>query len=309
MSYKRRVRGRRKKSFAFIDQAFVSALAQNESPLGMILSSLPDWMLRAADRWAQQDVDFRAKQKGPREGYLPLPDPWRYLLEVPSISASTKKTLRAAQSWLVGLRKLCHMAEGCGTLRTDWYEEAAKARAKGNKRRESYFLAKIAGRVGLFKRIQRDLQAEGKLSEEAAVWCAKRQAQLKRRSVWQRAKADFEPMLRLEEIEKNFPFEYYLIESWLCFPSGPWPGLMFWSNEAMTKWLFARMEKPRTSYGNLGRDRVKKTRQRLGLLQVDAKSPVVWDVTIHRFANGGLTVKGHDRKGCLVFSGEFRRRA
>lgn len=77
----------------------------------------------------------------------------------------------------------------------------------------------------------------------------------------------------------------------------------------MTKWLFARMGKDQTSYESLGRERVKKARQRLGLIPVSDKSPIVWDVEIQRLINGGLKVIGYDRKRTLVFSGEFRRRS
>ncbi len=311
MTQKRTGRERSKNSFAFKDHASVAALAANESPIGHFLRSLPGWMLRAADKWAQQETDSRAKHSGPWLDYLPLPDPWRYLLDAPAISQQGKGVCLAAQSWLLGLRKLCRMAEGYGTLRTDWYEEVAKARARGDKRRESLLLAKIAAKVGLSERIQRDLQAENNplLSEQTAVWRRKRQAQLTHRPTWQRAKADFEPMLQLTQIEKSFPLEYYLVDSWLCFPAGPWPGLMFWSNRAMTKWLFARMGKDQTSYESLGRERVKKARQRLGLIPVSDKSPIVWDVEIQRLINGGLKVIGYDRKRTLVFSGEFRRRS
>ena len=138
VNQKRRGRVRPKNSFAFVDRACVADLARNESPIGHFLRSLPDWMLRAADRWAQQETDSRANRKGPWQDYLPLPNPWKYLLDAPSVSPKGKTVCRGAQSWVVGLRKLCHMAEGCGTLRTDWYEEVAKARAKGDKRREDH---------------------------------------------------------------------------------------------------------------------------------------------------------------------------
>ena len=214
VNHKHRDRARPKNSFAFVDRASVAALARNESPIGKILSSLPDWLLSAADKWAEQETDYQAKHNAPWQKYLPLPDPWQYLLDAPGVPPQTKKVCRAAQSWLAGLRKLGHMATGCGTLNTDWYEEVAKARAKGDKRREEYAFAKIADKLVLSQLLQQDLrtQKDPKVSEQAVLWLRKRQAQIRHRCTLQRAKPEgFKPMLRLREIEKSFLLEYYLV--------------------------------------------------------------------------------------------------
>ena len=310
MSHKRRGGARPKNSYAFIDRASIATLAHNESPIGQILRSLPDWMLPAADKWAQQEADYVKKHPGPWQKYLTLPDPWQYLLDAPGVSAQTKKVCRAAQSWLVGLRKLCHMATGYGTLNTDWYMETAKARAEGDKGRENYAIEKIANKIGLSNLIQQDLrtQKNPQLSEEAAMWRRKRREQLGHYCKWQRA--EFEPMLRVLEIERSFPLEYFLVESWLCFPAGPCPGLMFWSNTAITKWWLAQRKQTSTGtrFANLERDRVQKTRQRLGLLPVNGKRPVIEDIKITASSIGGLKVTLRKRDGTVVFEGEKQRR-
>jgi hypothetical protein len=300
----------RRKTFSFADHASVVVIAKNESLIGEALRSLPDWILRAADKWANQEFECARRKKIPWRQYLPLPDPWSFLLGVRGLPRNTENAFRAARSWLFGLRHLCHMAEGFASLKTDWYLELGKAITDGNKRREEYIRAKLANKFVLSKLIQQEVrsQRDQTVREEAAVWLRKRRAQITHRCRGERVKAEaFDPILRVPELEKTFPLEYHLVEAWLCFPNGPWPGLMFWSNKAMTKWLFYRMGRDPKNNANLGRDRVKKTRQCLGLVPVDEKSPIVWDASVLRSNSGNLKVTGSARDGKEAFSGECRR--
>ena len=84
---------------------------------------------------------------------------------------------------------------------------------------------------------------------------------------------------------------------------------MFWSNTAMTKWLFARMGRDPSKHHDLGRAHVQKTRQRLGLIPVNGKRPVIEDIRITPSSNGaGLRVMGYGRNRTFVFEGEMQRR-
>src|SRR6185312_5896608 len=42
--------------------------------IGQILRRYPEWMLRAADKWAEQTYDHRKQHEEPNRP--PLPDPW-----------------------------------------------------------------------------------------------------------------------------------------------------------------------------------------------------------------------------------------
>ena len=238
-----------------------------------------------------------------------MPDPWQYLLDAPAISADAKKVFRAAQSSIAGLYKLSHMAEGCGTLSTDWFEENRQARIQGDTRRQKFFAEKIAGKIGLSKRIEQEIAAKRDpiLAEQLSGYRKTRQAQLAHRCRWQR-KSEYEPLLKLLEIEKAYPLEYHLVESWPCFANGPLPGLMYWSNQAITKWTFTLLGTNRLKrYANLGRDTVKKTRQRLELVPVSDTSPIVWDVDCSLSTDGCIDIKGWNRKREIVFEGKRGR--
>ena len=299
-------------TFALIDRASVTALARNPSPIGMLLRSVPDWMLHAADKWAGQDFDRQRQIEIPyREDYLPLPDPWQYLRDAPFIAAETKRVCRAAQSWLNGLRVLCRLATGFATLNTDWYQEVARAKAAGDNPRQESALAKLSEKFVLSQLIQQEVAAQDDpgVRDEAALLLKKRQAQIAHRPKAQRSKAEASrPILQAAEIERQFCLEYHLVSSWICFPSGPWPGLMFWGNKALTKWTLARLHRdPNRFPDREGRDYLKKVRQRLELIPVSEKSPVVWDVEISPIANAGLEIAGWGRNRELVFRGQVTR--
>jgi hypothetical protein len=60
------------------------------------------------------------------------PDPWQFLLDAPALSQKNMGLLRAAQSWLAGLRVLCRLSTGVATLSTDWLTKAEDAKASGD---------------------------------------------------------------------------------------------------------------------------------------------------------------------------------
>src|SRR5262245_15566613 len=103
----------------------VVELARDKGCIGKALSTLPIWMLRAADRWAEGDSEAKMKNRDPAR--LPFPDPWRFLLDCPTIPEPVRKVCRGAQSQLFALRHLSRLAMGVATLNTDWQREAVKA--------------------------------------------------------------------------------------------------------------------------------------------------------------------------------------
>lgn len=298
--------------FRFWDLASLVELAQGESHIATFLRRFPDWLLRAADRWAEQDYDQEKERKAPWQHRLvPMPDPWQYLLDAPGVTPLAKQVCRAAQSWLFGFSRLCRMAEGFATQNTDWFEKAARAKAAGDTREHHRIIMKLANKFVLSRATQDDVNAQRDplLLLEMERLLKVRHAQIVHRPHTGRWKAqDFNPITDPTEIKAMYPFEYLLVQNWLCFPNCKLPGLMFWSNGAITKWWFAKARQdPKKSRGNFGRDRVKKMRQRLGLAPVSEKSPWVRDVTTEWLANGDLKITLLDRKGKQLFQGTFQR--
>jgi hypothetical protein len=237
-----------------------------------------------------------------RPDYFPIPDPWRILIDEPCVNPFQKQVFRAAQSFLVALKRLCRIAEGFATLNTDQLAELADAQEQGQTRRHKAISRKLAEKFVLSKFIRDETQAKGNLPEiaEANALHTARKKQLAHRSQSQRKAVDFNPMLAMRQIEKALALETFLVESWLCFPSGAMPGLMFWRNEAITQfWQF------HTGQTQFTPDTAKKTRQRLGLLPVSHKSPFVWDVEFRKL-NGVIAIAGFNRIGQTVFTGEKR---
>lgn len=280
-------------TFTLMDLVSVHALSQRLSPIGKILRSLPEWLLKEADRWAELDDAYRKRINEHRR--YPVPDPWQHLLDAPAVSPNTKEVFRAAQSWLPGLKRLLHIATGYASLNTDWLEEALRAQASGDSRRRDRAWLKLVKKFARSKAIQQDPE----LPAEAIPWIKQSQAQIRHRPRDQRGKAEgFDPIVEIPEIKKRYPIEFTLVVCWLCFPKGNWPGLMFWSNKAITKFVFARK-----GQGSLGCDYIKKIRQRLGLIPVSAKSPIVWDISIKRSRTGWLEITGQKRNGDAIFQG------
>ncbi len=303
--------GARQHTFSFSDLSTVVEVARGESPIGAFLRQLPDsqWLLPAADRWAAQEADYQEKHNIPNR--LPLPDPWQYLLDAPVVSPGAKAVCRSAQSWIWGLRRLCRLATGVATLKTDWLEDAEKAKANGNLQQSYRAMTKIADKLSPSPVFQKDTQehaAESRIVQQMQWYVQQRRAKIVHRPYAQRAKADsFNPKFRLTEIERDFPLEFLLVESWMCFPNGGWPGLMWWGNKAVTKWVLTRLHRNPNQFYNDGRGYIKKIRQRLGLLPVSDKSPWVWDVTVKSLTDGGFEITGWGRNGNQVFNGKRMR--
>lgn len=311
MSRQRPSELRQEKTFGYLDRASVASLAHHNSPIGRALSLLPDWMLREADRSAQWQYDYQAEHKKPfLSDYLPLPDPYSYLLSAPAVSPKLKRVLRAAQSWLFGLRHLLRMAEGFATLTSDLYQAVADARAREDSHREARALTKLQRKFILSPLVRAEVRAQHdpKLSAEVAVLLKRRQAQISHRAHSQRDKGQpLDPILLAGALEKRFPIESYLVEAWPCFPNGPWPGLMYWHNDAITKYLAALGLFNVRRYRELGREHIKKVRQRLGLLPANDRWPLVWDVTITRVSLTDFSVTCHARNRDKLFKGECRK--
>ena len=79
-------------------------LSKDRGLIGQVLQSCPEWMIREADKWAQQTQDYRERHEDPKR--LPLPDPWQVLLDAPAVSPFDRSVFRAAQSQLPALLHL-----------------------------------------------------------------------------------------------------------------------------------------------------------------------------------------------------------
>src|SRR5437867_1832016 len=112
--------------FTTVNQAqrYFSSVVELAGDKGLIGQTLRPYqeLLRAADKWAEQNVYSAEKHKDLNR--LPLPDPWQFILDAPAVSTKSKEVFRAAQSQLGAVRHLIHIAEGIATLNTDWYQES-----------------------------------------------------------------------------------------------------------------------------------------------------------------------------------------
>jgi hypothetical protein len=207
----------------------------------------------------------------------------------------------------MGLQKLCRLATGMANLNTDLLAKAEQAKASGDMPGYLRAMQQIANKVSLSPAIQRDVLQHGSamVIDEMEEHIKVLRAKLTHRARIDRYKAEsFRPKFRLFEIEEAFPVEFFLVQCWLRFPNGPWPGLMFWSNKAIAKWFFATAGPDTKSFSNLGRDYIKKTRQRLGLIPVSDKSPWVWDLEVRRLVNRDFEVTCRNRKREIIFVGK-----
>jgi len=281
-------------------------LARDKGTIGEILRRmrLPDWLLREADRRAEQN--HAAKHKRQESGRLPWPDPWQFLLEIPGISEEAKKVFRAAQSQLAAMRHVCGMATGRGTLNCDWYDVAVKALARGDKRAYDYAAAKLGNALAQYDPVLRAVREHGQNDPEFLAsleqWQKKRRAQLVhdcKRKEWEQIK----PLPKWSEIRGRFPIETMLVESWVRFGVDGAPGLMFWRNEPLTKLLLAFRQRNRNDFCERGREFIKKVRQRLHLVPVETKAHFIWEVSINRLSDGTWELKTLQRDGSCVSCG------
>ena len=219
---------------------------------------------------------------------LPCPDPWQFLIDAPVVHEEEKQILRAAQSQIFAVRKLTHMAMGMSTLKTDWHEEAAKARAKNDRRRYKHAVGKMADALILFKEVQDDVREQGDpelLNQMEQSW-NKRRARLVHRGC--KAEAKVRALPRWNAVREKLRLPAILTDCWvrskLC------PGFLFWRNEALTELLKNLLENQ-----SLTPDVVKQTRRRLGLIPFGHGTICIWRVTIKRRKDGKLDITGYFR--------------
>lgn len=272
-------------------------LSRDSGPIGQVLRRYPEWMLRAADKWAEQDFDYQKKHQD--QNRLPLLDPWQFMLCARAVSSIDKAVFRAAQSQLPALRHLIHIAEGIATLKTDWYQVAVNAQAKGDKRGFNHAMRKILNGHVLKERVQRDvaMQNNPELTEQIGQLQKARRTQLVHRG--ERDKIEqLKQWPSWKEFGRNTRLPVVLVEWWVrCGVNGV-PGMMFWRNEALTKFLKVYLDQT-----NLPPETVKKTRQQLGLIPVSEKKYIVRDFSITTKSSGDREIRGFWRNGQQSFRG------
>lgn len=262
-----------------------------------MLRRLPDELLREADRRAEQDYEALWRRRGPAR--RPGLDPWQFLIDAPVVTDEFKRVFRAAQSQLAALRRLSGMMMGRATLKTDWYEEAVKALAKGDNRKYEHASTKTANAVSRYDKVQRDLREQAKddpeLSRHMDSWFKKRREELVHRGKGNEAE-QAKPFPNWNEGREKHKLPCALGEGWVrCGPHGV-PGLLFWRNEAQTKFLSYIL-----SQQNLTAHAVKQTRRRLGLIPLGHHRFCIWHVSITRDQAGKLEVCCYWRDGKRAF--------
>jgi hypothetical protein len=272
-------------------------LANDNGLIGQILRRYQE-LLPAADKWAAQDAEHQKKHNDPNR--LPLPDPWQFLLDAPAVFKIDKTVFRAAQSQLRALRHLIHIVEGIATLNKDWYQESVEARACGNKRRYEHAIRKISDAHILNERVQADARKcnDPKLLKQMEWLLKNRRAQLVHRG--ERNKIEqLKKWPSWNEFSESHRLPAALVELWVRCGINSVPGLMFWRNEALTKFLKVHLDQ-----SNLNPQSVKKTRQQLGLVPVGDKKHFVWDCSI-RGNNRDRKIEGYYQNGNRSFWGDI----
>jgi hypothetical protein len=274
----------------------VVELAQDKGWISQFLRLFPDWVLREADRRAEQDACWKEKHNDPNR--LPFADPWQFLIDAPATIPPLKTICRAAQSQLTAYRKFCHLALGISTLKTDWYQEALDARAAGNKRRSDHAELKVAFALSKFKPAQKFLK-DWILHNPAKEESAERWQEDCRRELVKRGRRDMmdspRPIPRAAVAGQERRLALILADNWLQM--GVLPGLMFWSNKAAEKMISTVALKQSNSSAHS----FKKIRQRMGLIPADIRRFTVWNVQIARRNNGVTVVTGFAQDGEQLF--------
>jgi hypothetical protein len=277
----------------------LAELARDRGWVGQALSTLPGWLLRAADKWAEQQTDYEQKREvGNR---LPFPDPWRYLLDAPAVPDQIKKVCRACQSQLWACRHIGRMRMGFATLSNDQHEKAMKAKARGDQKGYARAIAKFANQTVIYGPVQQDVKASANNPEvlrQMKVFLKNRQAQLVHRGQGKDADQP-RPWPAWDEFASRNKLPVALVSCWVSFPEIPIPlrkpagdklglilqpgmhGLMFFRNEALTEFL-----KFILGQANLTAHTVKKVRQRLRLIPVGDTEHLIWNVSIKQRSSG-----------------------
>jgi len=274
----------------------VVELAKDKGLIGQFLQPYQE-VLGAADKWAEQNAQYAEKHKDPNR--LPSPDPWQFLLDAPVVSAKSKEVFRAAQSQLGALCQLIHIAQGIATLNIDWYQESINARVKGDESRYCHAISKVANGHVIHARVQEHLRKQNNpesLKQMEHLW-KKRRAQLVHRGYGKQINQPI-PWPSWKQFRNHNGLPVVLVEWWVRCGADGVPGLMFWRNEALTKFLKLHLDQ-----SNLNPPAIKKVRQQLGLLSVGDKKHFVWDVSIKNDGKGTREIKGCGRNGEQCFSG------
>jgi len=272
-------------------------LRKDKGLIGHVLRRYPEEILRAADKWAQQNADYAEKHQDPKR--LPAPDPWQFLLEAPVVPVIDKSVFRAAQSQIGALRHLIHIAEGIATLNCDWHQESIKAHAKGDKAVYDHAIRKVADAHVIHARVQEDVRKENDaelLKQMEWLW-NKRRAQLVHRGKGEEVRR-LKQWPSWSEFSQQNKLPVALVDWWIRCGADGAPGLMFWRNEALTKFLMVHLNQ-----SNLDSRAVKKIRQQLGLIPVGDKKHFVWEVSFEPNSTGNLQIKGFWRSGKESFCG------
>jgi len=272
-------------------------LSRDQGLIAQALQRYQD-LLPAADKWAAQTFDYQERQLDPNR--LSLPDPWQFLLEAPGVSPRDKTLFRAAQSQLPALRHLIHILAGIATLNTDWYQLSIEARTKGDKRKYFHAIGKVADVHVLNQRIQEDVRMQNNpsLLKEMERLLKKRRTRLIHQKGGRAKMERLKKWPSWEEFEQSNRLPVVLVEWWVRCGTHGAPGLMFWRNEALTKFLQVHLDQ-----SNLSPLAVKKIRQQLGLIPDGDKEHFVWDVSITGNSDGNYKMEGFFRSGKQSFGG------
>lgn len=288
---------------ALTETVSVVALAHRPGLIGQILRTLRGWMLAAADRWAEQTLAYEQKRDIPNR--LSLPNPWSFLRSSPAVPSNVKAVCRAAESQLWAWRRISRMRMGFATLHEDLHERAMRAKAQGNEREYARAIGQFANRVVIYapaQHVVRTSTEDPEILRQMENNLKKRRAQLVHRGQGTDARQP-RPWPPWVEFASSNKLPVALVAWWVSFPEGlvlrppsggkpglllqpGTPGLMFFRNEALTKFL-----KFATDNANLTPATVKKARQRLKLVPVGDHTHLVWDVSIIRRADGHWDMK------------------
>lgn len=279
--------------------ASVVGLARDRGLIGSVLRTYPDWVWQAADKWAEQDADYQTNYNDPNR--LPLPDPWRFLLDLRDVSEMDKGVFRAAQSQLLAFRHLNRIRMGTATLTTDWHREAIRARKTGDEARSNHAANKVANGLWPFVKVSEILREYAKdrpeLLNSARVWQERRRKELVRHG----ALEDFQKPKQWpshREFRDQNKLAVFLVEWWVRQGINGAPGFMFWRNEPMVEFLQLRFKRTST---DLSPAEIKKVRQRLGLIPASKNNHAIWSIRIEHDSKENRTIEGLQRNGALGF--------
>lgn len=224
------------------------------------------------------------------------PEPWCDLEKVQFLAAH-RSLFRACASVLPAWVRLTRIATERAKLNTDWVKELEKDRGS------------MSAQIKVFDRLwqyeaereaMRSLLNDPDLDPEMRR-CMEWHIARRTRELIKRGKRDEategKPLPRGDAVRER-PLETELVEHWIRFGNSGPPGLMFWRNEVLGRYLQLHLDQK-----NLGPGAVKKIRQRLGLKPVSDRNSFVWDLSVSRNAKLQYEITGFQRNGKLAFSG------